>query len=541
MIRKKDSFLPIAAFVMISWIYFSYGIHVHTWESYFYAGSIDNFIPVSDMAPPGLKLSLPYNDLICIYYTQHPLLYVGVYWIHKRLPHINPLNIVQTINLMLGMIGLWGVYLILKKLFDTIIACEGLLLISFLDVYWYQTLSGEVYIGAFSFLSLSFYCLINVINCNDQPKKFVHMCICFGIAVWFHLYASIFGLIILFDILKWHKPLPLRLRYLLVFGMLSFIFFISAYVLPYFLLTSICSLYELSQLLFIHSNIWGIWQIPDHLMPVEIIYSLFTGYRHMLHAIISGNGLVSHVFRLFIGACIGIFVMRYLIKRNKNRILNICLLCFGSYFLMLTILIHVPQVNDNWCLCLFSLILFIMYGYQSFLITHKGKLLMGVMIIVVFLINGTNDIFPKNRLINHHFFLAEGVNDQIAQYEKIVFMGNHNILSQAWHIFYQNDNKRPQMNYIHPPYEYPQIVQYQQDLLNYIRRSLTNNDKILMISAENDRWLRLTVHLIKSFGYSIQPVFQKTLTIDPKTYKVALGIIKKSFELKYVAYQISIR
>ena len=540
----KNVLLPFFTFVIICCVYISFCINVHTWESYFYAGSIDNFIPVSDMAPPGQDLSIPYNDLICIYYTQHPLLYFGVYFVHMVFPDINPLNIAQTFNMILGIIGFWGVYLILQKLFnDIILSCLGVLLISFIDVYWYQSLSGEVYIGAFSFLSLSFYSLLNV-NYSDQhkiSKEFLNMSLFYGIAVWFHLYGSIFGLIVAFDILKNNALLRTRLFYLMIFCIISAIFFITAYVLPYLIFTSVNTFSTLSTLLFIHSTIWGIWQIPDHLMPVEIIFSIFTGFKHNLYAIISGNELSVNIIRTFIGIWVGIHFIRYLITPQKNRILNLCLLWFSSYFLVLTTLIHVPNVNDNWCLSLFSLVLFILYSYRSFLISSKGKLLIGFLALMLLMINGTNDVFPKNCVPNKSFFVADGLKEKISSYESILFMGNHNILSQAWNIFYMGKMKASQLRYLHPPYEYSIIVQYQKDLLKIVNTALKHNDKMLLISAENDQYVRLSIHLLQSKGFNVQPIFQKKISVNPKIYKVALGIIKETFELKYVAYQISIR
>ncbi|MBF0449678.1 MAG: DUF2723 domain-containing protein [Candidatus Magnetomorum sp.] len=538
---KQDIVFPFCTLLFVLFIYLGYCIDVHTWESYFYAGSLDQLIPVSDMAPPGRNLSLPYNNLLCIYYTQHPLLYFMVYVIHIFLPDINPLTCSQMLNILSGMLGLLSIYLILKKVLkNTVLACQGVLLVSCLDVYWYQSLSGEVYIGAFSFLSLSLYALLHVEDYNktQTTKPFLLMCIFLGIAVCFHLYGSLFGVVIAIDILKRSDSWTLRLKYLSILGGISCSFFIAAYILPYFMMTSIQNLFELSTLLFIHSKIWGIWQIPDYLMPVEMMFSIFVGCKHLLNAMICGNGFMVHLCRIVCGCWMGIHIVRYLVNPQKERILSLCLLWFGTYFIVLTTIIHVPAVNDNWCLCLFPLILFMMHVYRPCLLRPTGKGVLWIVIASLFMINGANDIFPKRNVPDHEFFVAKGLEDQVACYRKIIFMGNHNILSQAWYVFYQINEKRPHLSYLHPPYEYPHPYQYQQDLLKQVRTALNDHDKVLIISAENDQWIRLTFHLLRSSGYDIQPVFQKSLTIDPKTYKVALGIIEKPFELKYVAYRI---
>jgi len=538
--KKKHILYPLLTLGIIFFIYNIFSIKVHTWESYYYSGSINHFIPVKDMAPPGQNLPIPYDDLICIYYTQHPALYFLVYLIHYTLfNEINPVHITQYLNILFGVFGLFGIYLILKKIFNnTLIACQGVFLMAWVDVYWYQSLSGEVYIAAFSFLSISMYFLLKSGNDNERSHSFFFMCIFYGIAVCFHFYALFFGLVITVDIVNNSNKFSLFFKKFFVFLVISALFFLAAYVVPYFLLTSISTFKELITLLFIHSKIWGIWQIPDYLMPIEILYSIGIGFKHILYAIFSGNNNYSITLRFIFGITIVIQLMNYFIKASKNRVSNLCLLWFFTYFITLTCFIHVPSVNDNWCLCIFPLILFFFYRCKFHLRDRKGKTILWIIIVNLFFINGTADIFPKTKVSEKEYFIAKDKDKFFSEYSKILFMGNHNIFIQAWYVFYKNKLSADSLSYIHPPYEYPHLFKYKKDLLRNVTKNLKKNKKMLLISAENKKWIRFTISLLRSSGYSIQPVLTKNLIIDPKTFKVSLGIIEEKVQLRYIAYSI---
>ncbi|ETR74339.1 MAG: hypothetical protein OMM_00287 [Candidatus Magnetoglobus multicellularis str. Araruama] len=546
---------PLLVLCIILYVYWEYRINVHTWESYFYAGSIDHFIPPSHMAPPGRNLSLPFNDLICIYYAQHPMLYMTVYLCHTYLwPQISPLEIAQTINILSGILGLWGVFLILKKIVNSIVVASlGMMMIAWVDVYWYQSISGEVYIGAFAFLTLSMTALleIDLSKPYNVSSCFILMSIFFGIAVCFHLYASLFGIVIAVDILcrnpsqntlsfpfNYSKKIILyRVWLLFLLAMISMAFFCLAYVIPYFVLTSINHLGELFTLLFIHSTFWGIWQIPDHIMPVETVFALGLACKHILHAIIAGNTIISHLLRCMAGLWIGNRILKYLFAPQKERIPTLCLIWFGVYIVVLSTLVHVPTVNDNWCLSLFPILLFMIYGYRSHIQSQKGKYVVVGIIIVLFMVNGRNDIFPKNQVSEVDFFFAKGLEKQLSQYSQILLMGNHNILSQAWYIYYNN---QVQLGYLHPPYEYPDLVRYQQDLLEWADKAIKNQNKVLLISSENIGWLRLTIHLLRGSGYRIAEILHRPMTIKPEIYKVSLGIVETDLKFNFVVYEISL-
>lgn len=518
-------------FIFIAYI--SYPLNIHTWESYYYSGCLDHFIDSEDMQP--LKtLKIPYSKFLCIHYTQHPALYYSTYFLcNSFFSPKDGLRIVTYINICLALLSyIICYYLCFYSTRSNILSCLMILLISFSDVYWYQSLSGEVYVGPFLFIVISAYYLliphVRSKSIEEYNKSTIYASVSLGIAIIFHMFSCLFYIVLVYCLyeIKKQNPQFKLFRQLFICSGILFLFYISVYVLPYLFIVKIDSIQSLLQVMFLHTNNWGIWHVPLKYVPFEIIYSFVVGTKHILHAIITGIGSFESLLRFSIFAsCMGALYI-FFMNRQKNIIQKMLLVWFFIYYL--AIIVNVPMVNDYWIFNLFPLILFLIIELQKH---FNNKFLISIFTIfsiIVFYVNFNNDIYIKSKTKHSDFFVLSPVKTILKEYKHIVMLGKSLLLSEIYDLHQSNQNKT-KFYYHRSDTMYPSKKSFLTGFKKLCDK-IPENKFLLIIDGQGRDKVRIS-YLLEELNMKGNLIFHVEKKYKPQMYKTAIGIIEKPFAI----------
>jgi hypothetical protein len=523
---------------MIAWGYFGFRINVHTWESYYYTGCLDNFIQARDMRPPTMNLELPYEKLICLHYTQHPILYYSTYLICKSFFSLKDgIIIVQLLNIFSGIIAClicYHVCLLMSR--SRILSICLMLLIAFSDIYWYQSLSGEVYIQPFLFLVLSYYFLVkSTSNKQSGNKQIVIASICAGSAMSFHMFSALFYIVILYYLIETNRNNSrIHLSYMTgISAFIMLIFFCFTYVVPYVIIFQFNSISDWFHLVFLHNHNWGIWHVPVKFIFFEVIWSFFVGIRHLLHSFVSGFHIISILFRILI-LIIFSQTLWYFISRDINKKIEIKALLIWILIYFTFITINVPMVNDYWCFITFPMAMFIVINLKQQMRFNTLFYFLVLTICFIITMNFINDIYPKNKIQQEEYFVIAQAEKSIESASHIVMIGNNNLLSETWYLHQQYQDKK--FFYHAPDTQFKSKDKFLKSFKNLIQR--INKDIFVLILDGSERDVVRISRFIKQLHIKLTPLFRKTGTYQASELKIAIGLINKPINITLYGFQV---
>ena len=538
--NMKNS-LPIILVILISVFYVPFKIQVHTWESYYYAGSLDSFIPPEDMKPAACDLPIPYSSLLCLYYTQHPLLHYAIFFLRDYLNgSMSSIQIVQYANLVFAILAYFiFYYLALHISQNRLNAFLLTLCLSWTDVYWYQSMSGEVYMAPFLFILLSFYCLTKWYDTQSiQSIGLIGSALSLGIAVSFHLLSSLFYIVPCYMI--WHarkkNPSANYFLHLTIFISTGSVFVFLVYGLPYIFWIPMSSFTVYLKLLCLHTQNWGFWQLPAPYLPFELIHAIILGLKHFVYAIIFGVGWMPCIGRCFVLICsIGAIVI-YFRDPFHSAIETALLLWIFVMFLVITVIINVPHVNDYWSFIAFSGVLFCFLQLRKICrpLILKWILIIGCCFLAP--INFMQDIYPKSNIKQSDFFIISSQDDLMQSYHSTLFVGNSWLLIEAWYL--HNCHPNTAIRFQRSPDQYKDYTQFLNDLSEKLNQLSQGHDPILILveSAGNEH-----IQMIKklqAMGYQTKYIFSVDKQYNHKQYKTAMGLIDKPVIIKLYGFEI---
>lgn len=529
----KTKFILFLTLLLIFIVYLSFPLNTHTWESYYYSGCLDHFIDAEDMQPVK-TLKIPYSKFLCIHYTQHPALYYTAYFLcHTFFSLKDGLIIVSYLNICLALLSYIVCYFLCFNITRSpILSCIMILFLSFSDIHWYQSLSGEVYVGPFLFIVIAAYYLfipyVQSKSIEEYHTNTIYASVFLGLAIIFHMFACLFYFVFLYYLyeIKKQNPKFKVFRQLFICSGIIFLFYIFAYVLPYIVIVKINSFQSLLQVIFLHTNNWGIWHVPLKYVPFEIAYSFVVGTKHFLHAIISGIGLFESLLRFLIFACCMGALYFFFVNRQKNIIQKILLVWFSIYYL--AIIVNVPMVNDYWIFNLFPLMLFLIIELQHHL---NNKLLISIftiLSIVVFYVNFNNDIYIKSKTTSSEFFVLSKVKPVLKEYKHIVMMGRNLVLSEIFYL-HQSNQTKTKFYYHRSDTMYPSKGSF---LTAFKKRcdKIPGKYFLFIIDGQGKDKVRIS-HYLEELNMKEKLIFHVEKKYNPQMYKTAIGIIEKPFAI----------
>jgi len=527
--------------ILIACVYLGFRINVHTWETYYYTGCLDHFIPVQDMKPPTMELNLPYEKLICLHYTQHPILYYLTYVICTHFFSLKDgLLIVQLFNIVSGIFALFLCYKICFLLSRSrLLAVFMMSMIAFTDVYWYQCLSGEVYIQPFLFLLLSFYFLMtsDMITSNVQSmyQQIVLAILAAACAMAFHMFSALFYFVILFFLIEMkRKHHDFHLLFMTGISLIIMsVFFLVTYVVPYLALFQSRSITDWFQFVFLHTHHWGIWHVPFRFVIFEIMWSFIIGLKHLLHAIVSGFSLIAIILRMLILITFSysawFYFFRYKEKKVEHQLL---LLWFFVYFVFITT--NIPMVNDYWIFIVFPMIVFVILILKQCMKFNHLMNSFGLALCLIMSINFFDDIYPKTRIRKDDFFILSQGEKSIKEVKEIVMIGNKTLLGEIWHLHQIYQDKK---FYYHAP-----DVQFQSRKAFLTRfekliQRINAKQFLLIIDGTARDAVRIS-RIIKQLDIKSERIFRMSKEYQTNELKTSMGLNTMPVTITIYGFQI---
>ena len=538
MINKKYIYLILFC---IALVYYGFRINVHTWETYYYTGCLDSFIHVQDMKPPTLKLSLPYEKLICLHYTQHPILYCVTYMICKYFFALKDgLVIVQLLNILSGIVGCFISYQVCLSLSQSrLLSVCLMLIVAFSDIYWYQCLSGEVYIQPFVFLVLSYYFLVNpeiFENERSNCKQVVYTSFAAGCAMSFHMFSALFYIVILYYLFELKKKnTNFKLQFMTGISVfIMTIFFCFTYVIPYVIIFEPNTISDWFQIVFLHTHNRGIWHVPLKFVIFETIWSFFIGTKHLLHAFVSGFSLFAIITRLIILFICCYSVWNFIFRDKEKKIeKKILLVWFITYFFFITI--NVPMVNDYWCFLIFPMVLFVILVLQQHIKMNYLIYALVLAICLMMSINFIDDIFPKNKIRQEDFFILTKEEKSIENINHIVMLGNKSLLSELWYIHQKYERKK--VYYHAPDLQFKSNNDFLESFKSLAARIDENN--FLLILDGTSRDVVRSSRLIKKLGIKFEKLFNISREYQVNELKTSIGITENPIMITLYGFRLT--
>jgi len=537
----KTKVILFATIFVIVIIYISFPLNTHTWESYYYSGCLDHFIDAEDMQPVK-TLKIPYTEFLCIHYTQHPALYYTAYFLcHTFFSPKDGLTIVSYLNICLAFLSYIVCYFLCFNVTRSpILSCIMILFLSFSDVHWYQSLSGEVYVGPFLFIVIATYYLFSPYVQSKSIEKYhtftIYASVFLGLAILFHMFSCLFYFVFvyyLYEIKKQNPQFKICSQLFICSGII-FLFYISAYVLPYIFYVKIDSFQSLLQVMFLHTNNWGIWHVPLKYVPFEIAYSFIVGTKHMLHAIIAGIGLFESLLRLFILlSCMGALYL-FFVNKQKNIIQKILLVWFIIYYL--AIIVNVPMVNDYWIFNLFPLMLFLIIELKHHLNNKLFISIFTILSIFVFYVNFNNDIHIKSQTNPSDFFVLSTVKPVLKEYKHIVMMGKNLLLSEIYYL-HQSNQTKTKFYYHRSDTMYPS-KDFFLTRFKKLCDKIPEKNFLLIIDGQGKDKVRIS-YLLKELNMKENLIFHLEKKYTPQMYKTAIGLIEKPFAIHLYGMKVT--
>jgi hypothetical protein len=525
-------FYPAVILLIIGFIYLFFKIKTHTWETYMYAISLEN---VFDLRSQYVLSNLHAVDFpyINFYHPNHPLLYLMGYVIQNILIqynlNINSLNIIQLINIIAGLTAIAVSYFIAFKISRSkLFSSLTMAVIAFLDVYWYQSSSGEVYIVSYALICASFLCLIIIYQSPNKNLRWMLLTsILSGLALGFHLLSGIFFMVLFFFLIlikKEKKDFKLlsHLAILILTGLTAFTVFYIAPFIFYYKVTTISSFVQIISLYSPQFGFWNTENINFFTIFIGIFKSLWIGFEYISRAILQTDSIIINIIRIMI--CI--FLIFHLLYSGKTIFKKIFIIWFWIYFIAIALLLKLPNVNDYWCFNLYPLI------YMILLEINKAQspvklLIFSFLVMILFCINFMNDIYPKYNVKNEQFYLSSRMKP-LCNPTIVVVMNNY-MYQELWFNLTCFKNKKiyyifEENFYRHSDYE---------NALNLLIDQLKNEGELELMADQNTPTYFKIINIIKANSFVEITHKELNENQDIRLYKYSIGNQDKQFKFVY--------
>ncbi|MCU0289123.1 MAG: hypothetical protein MUF15_22360 [Acidobacteria bacterium] len=184
-----------------------------------------------------LRYALVKNDLAPTHQPQHPLYIPVNYILYKSLESITGYHVLEYFHLQLfslcfGLLTLWLAYKMLRKISGTgqyLFSIGGMVLAAFAYIVWYYSVEAEVHMAGLFFVTAGMYLLFFKQGDSLKLSRMVGACICFTLAVGFHLTNGLIAFSVLLIFILGKKPAGKIFRFFVIYGLFlltAFMFFI---------------------------------------------------------------------------------------------------------------------------------------------------------------------------------------------------------------------------------------------------------------------------------------------------------------------------
>lgn len=426
-------------------IYLIFPLRIHTWESYLYSDLIDNFQDLRDVfifQNASLEGHLKNFPSINIFHPNHPLphLIVKILSNFEGLLFSSSLKISQVINSFAGSIGVLYFYKILKdSSFKNVDALLASLIFAFSHLYWYQSLSGEVYSLSIAFSLIVFFKAQRINNLIFSKFSLTSLALITGLAFVSHMLALIYlpvffymtydnGQTFINNIFKRNRPL-----------LLSILFFSTIfYIAPHLSTAGIHNLSDFFYVIGAYAKIFGTWN--EQAESIHFLTKILTSIKHLSRTFLANVNVPQALVNYLILLLTTIFSLRALFNKGKVKTTFACSIVIVLYYLIITFVIHLPEVNDYWIFILPFLFLLIFIQIRNFIYL---RVVLVIVLLSFFTTNFINVIYPQSNLQDRNYWVADRIKIPLS-YKIVIISGNpysHQIAKQAWHLSRLN-NKR---------------------------------------------------------------------------------------------------
>ncbi len=446
--RKYANKIHLFTFGLMAMLYLAFPIKIHQWESYWYASGIESLFPAANIHH-FFNVKLNTNLTFDIFNPNHPLLHLITYYLTPLFKDSRSLEITQFINLNFSLIGLWtSLQIALLLGFDRMKASLFILFLGTTNLYWYYSMSGEVYIAPTAMLICVLYFIISLeqkLELNISPKKeLILIPIAFSLACSFHLLAAPFLLIIILSYWlysKKYKTFYLNRSLIILFSIgVPWAILIYGFAMITFMNISSWKDYIDSILVLSSMNGSGNTILHENLLR-NFIWHISGKTLSLLHALIRTHNIFTIAYKILFFVLGSISIISITKKRESISTFIISLWAL-IYIFIFTFIIKVP-FNDYWLLALFPIIISICLMLKRF---ERGYLFFLVIFIFSQLtFNFVFDIFPKSKASLKDFSLLANYNNLVANDEHVYFYFDYSderFFNEMWYVNYIKKNKK---------------------------------------------------------------------------------------------------
>lgn len=445
MIQKNVHLLTFCA---IAILYLMFPIKIHQWESYWYASGLESLYHVNDIHH-FFRVNLNENLNFDLFNPNHPLLHLITDFFYRFFPSLRTLIITQFINIAFSLIGLWVSLKISIKIGLNIITTSlFILLLGTTNLYWYYSMSSEVYIAPSAMLICAFYFLLllehSIVKNKSHTNALMLIPIFYSLACSFHLLAFPFLLPIIITYYILSKKFPyfnfkLALIYLFSIG-IPWAIFVYGFMLINFV--KVASWNDYWNSIFVLSSMeGGMKNYSNGNFLQSFSWMIASKVLSFLHSLIRTHNLFTTFYKIVL-SLLAIYSVTISIRNRKNIANIILLLWIFSFVILFTFVIKAP-FNDYWLLMLFPFIFLIFFTLHQKQI-GKTYLVILPLILCQFYFNFWYDIYPKSQASDKEFSLLANYQNLLGKTDHIYFFfnyGNERFFNEFWYENYIKKNK----------------------------------------------------------------------------------------------------
>lgn len=517
---------PYLTIIIIAIIFFTFRIKIHTWESYMYAGALKGEIDVN------YQFSLHNEEAqrlpeINIYNPNHPLLHLLTYLLYSFLGglglRVSPLALTQLANLSGAVLTLLVLYRLTFRLWgDRLTSTLTVVVTAFTALFWYQANSGEVYIYPLLFILLSFKSLVRLEQGGSFYGELVKASLFAGLALAFHLLAALYlpaSLCFLFLLQRREQKFALlkSLSLMTAGGVVSYFIF---YLLPYLTIYRTGSAQLYFRLISLYSAIFGLWtgKAPaGGAGLLKILFNLKLGAEHLVRSLANCSFIIIYP----VIAALLLLLVRAALRKRGAIYARTFLFWLLLYFLLITIPLNLPDVNDYWLFLLVPLLLPVIGELREVVPHHLLKGILLVLGVTLFIYNGANDIFPKSLVKDKDYFvLSELKGRGSLGVTATVTLINYQIYHELYYL--QESFPANRHYYLHEQSEYVE-PNFERDLGRLLGRISGRKAPFLLVSAAENPSLEMVRGRLARRGFSEELILKGSRNMDDRLYKTSVG------------------
>lgn len=418
-------------------IYLLFPLNIHTWESYLYSDVIDNLQDLKDVfifQNHELEDYLT-NSNINFFHPNHPLPHLMTRAIYKIMGGslLNTLKIAQLLNSIAGAIGLLYMFKILRNLsLKNLDALLGSLILGFSHLYWYQSISGEVYSIATTLGLIIFEKISQKIEEKLDYQSEGALPFLIGLAFISHMLSSFYLPAFFFMGHTNAKSFLINFNKRFFFILISLICFTFLfYVAPHLLTTNPQSKNYFLYVIGAYTKIFGFWNNSDP--NLNIFTTIATSIRHLSKAFLAGENIVFDGINCIIILFTILTGIKIVLTKEKSKMTLGCVIILVTYYVLIAFIIKLPKVNDYWIFMLPYILLLIFIKLKDFV---YSRAILIFLLFLFFTVNLICAIYPQNNLSEKNYWVAKQVqipnNTQIALISALPY--SHQFAKQAWHL-----------------------------------------------------------------------------------------------------------